>query len=222
MRQDALEAELASMHREKRALDLRAGRLFARIDAATHFAYRGCSTLGQFGEMRGYSAREARTLASAAKAVGLKPEMEERILSGALSVEAAAALHRLFENPSLVRDGEDWIAWAQTWSARKLQREIRKRVCESGRGEPASVLEAVLTSSGRESFERARTLASRKEGRALTEGETVEVLSDHYLASFDFFRRTARARRAGPTDFVDGRYVPAEVQRIVKARQGGR
>jgi len=165
VRQDALEAELAGMHRHKRAMDLRAGRLLARIDEAAHYAYRGCSNLGQFGELKGYSAREARNLAAAVRAIALRPEMEERILAGALSIDAAAALGRVLEDPSLVKDGEDWIGWAESWSARKLHREIRKRMKQSERGEPVSVLEVVMTASGREDFERSRTIASKKRGK---------------------------------------------------------
>jgi len=240
VREDALEAELAGMHRHRRAMDLRAGRLLARIEDSAHFAYRGCSNLGQFGELKGYSARETRNLAAAVRAIALRPEMEERILEGALSIDAAAALGKIFEDPSLIKDGEDWVAWAQNWSARKLQREIRKRMKQSERGEPVSVLEAVMTASGREDFERSRTIASKKRGKPLTEGEAVEVLADHYLDSFDPLRQTPGTRRKGSTEFeeavngrgapgaggaasevLDGRYVPAEVQRWVKGRQGG-
>jgi len=247
VRQDALEAELVGVHRHRRAMDLRAGRLLARIDEAAHFAYRGCANLGQFGELKGYSAREARNLAAAVRAIALRPEMEERILAGALSIDAAAALGKILEDPALIKDGEDWIAWAESWSARKLHREIRKRMKQSERGEPVSVLEAVMTASGREHFERSRTIASKKEGKPLTEGEAVEVLADHYLDSFDPLRQTPGTRRKGSTEFheavnghggkggaggaegaggagsevFDGRYVPAEVQRWVKGRQGG-
>lgn len=221
-RRDAEEAELLGVLREQRGLQLRAARLLAEIDKAAHFVHRGCSSLSQYGEMIGLSGREARVLAAVGKALELEPELEERVLSGKLSLDAAALLVKVLAEPGVRRDGDDWLAWAQEWSAVRLDLEIRKRLREVQSGEPVSVMSAVLTASGRERFERARQLACRKESRVLSEGETVEVLSDHYLDSFDPDRKKARRRRMDSTVGQPGRRVPAEVVRKVVARQGDR
>ncbi|MHC4472975.1 MAG: HNH endonuclease, partial [Planctomycetota bacterium] len=102
------------------------------------------------------------------------------------------------------------------------EREFRKRLKETETGGPVSVLEAILTSEGREKFERARQLACRKRNRVLDEGETVEVLSDHYLDSFDPDRKVPRKRRMPETNGRAGRNVPAEVKREVLGRTGDR
>ncbi|MCZ6787679.1 MAG: hypothetical protein O7E54_11015 [Planctomycetota bacterium] len=223
VRQDEVEEELLGLHRERRALDVRAARLLARIHGTYHYAFRGCSSIAQYGEMHGLSGREARMLAAVGRALALEgPDLEERILSGRLSLDAVAALSKIFENPKLVRDGDDWVAWAEHWPARELDRQIRKRIREVETEEPSSLMTVVLTSSGRENFERARKLACRKENKLLSEGETVEVLSDHYLDSFDPERKTPRARRMADTVGRSGRHVPAEVKREVVARQGDR
>ena len=58
VRQDEAEAKLLALHRDRRRLELRAARLLACIDGTHHYAYRGCSSIAQYGEQRGFSGRE--------------------------------------------------------------------------------------------------------------------------------------------------------------------
>jgi hypothetical protein len=222
VRQDDVEAELLADHRDERKRQLRAARHLARIDRSRHYVFRGCSSMAHYGEMRGRSARETCTLVAVGKAVAAHPELEEKILAGTLSLDAVAALNRLYEHPKLMRDGEDWLMWAEQWSARELERAICRRVREAESGEPTTVLTAILTVSGRDRFDRARQLASRKKNKHLSEGETVEVLSDHYLDSFDPDRKQPRPRRTPDTSGRPGRDVPAEVDRTLRCRWGDR
>jgi len=216
------EAEFLGLHQERRRLELRTARLLARIARARHFVFRGCSSIAQYGELHGLSAREAWTLCAVGKVLDFEPKVESRILEGALSLESAAALLKLYENPALVREGEDWLARAVAWTTRELERAIRERLVEAETGESASVLTAVLSLSGRVKFERARQLACRKSKELLSEGKTIEVLSDHYLVSFDPERKRPRSRRVPHTATHAGRHVPSSVKRAVRARQGDR
>lgn len=232
VREEAAEAELIELHCEKRRMDLQAARLFAVIDRSSHFVYRSCSSIGHFGEMNGYSDQEARILSAAGKALDFKPELEVEIISGRISLAAAAALSKVYEHPELMRVGDDWLLWAKKWSSRDLEREIKKRMREQESGEATSVLTAVLTCSGRQTFERAREVACRKKRKFLSEGETVEVLSEHYLDSFDPERTKPRKRRMPDTNghetngqgekVQSTRTIAAEVKREVRARQGDR
>jgi hypothetical protein len=221
VRQDEAEAALQERHRRRREEDLFAARLLEKIDCTGHFLCVSCSSVAQFGELRGLSGREARMLAAVGKALKLRPALEEEILAGRLSLDAVAALGRVFENPHLVKDEEDWLKCAEQWSSKKLQREIRKREREAETGEPVSVLTAILTATGRELFERARTIASRKAEKHLSEGEAVEVMTTHYLDSFDADRVRPGKRRAPDTTGRPGRTVPEEVKRAVRARPHG-
>ena len=80
------------------------------------------------------------------------------------------------------------------------------------------------TATGRYKFERARVIACKKKNKILDEGQTVEVLSDHYLDSFDEDRRKPAARRmadtggSGGNGIPSGRTIPAEVRREVFLR----
>jgi len=221
VRQDEAEAALAKRHRRRRQEDVHAARQLEKIDRTGHFLCVGCASLSEYGEAIGLSGREARTLAAAGKALKLRPALEEDLLSRKLSVDAVAALGRVFENPHLVKDEVDWLKCAEQWSARKLQREIRKREREAETGEPVSVLTAILTASGRALFERARVLASRQEEKPLSEGETVEVMTNHYLDCFDDDRKKPAKRRMPDTTDQPGRTVPEEVKRAVRARPHG-
>jgi hypothetical protein len=220
-RQDAAEAAFKARRRRRREEDVFAARQLKEIDRTGHFLCVGCASLSEWGEANGLSGREARTLAAAGRALELRPALEEEILSSRLSVEAVAALGRVFENPHLAKDEADWLKCAAQWPVEKLQREIRKKEQEAESGQPVSVLFALLTAAGRALFERARVLASRKEKKLLSEGETVEVLTEHYLNSFDPDRKRPRKRRMPDTRGRPGRTVPAEVKRDVCARPHG-
>jgi len=221
LRQDEAETALQQRHRARREEDLHAARRLEEINRTGHFLCVGCASLSEYGEANGFSGREARMLAAVGKALNLRPALEEDILSGKLSLDAVADLARVFQNPHLAKDEEDWLKCAEQWSAKRLAREIRKRELETETGEPASVMFAILTASGRALFERARVIASRREGKPLAEGKTVEVMTNHYLDSFDDDRKVPGTRRTPETTGQPGRTVPEEVKRAVGARPHG-
>ena len=220
-RQDEAEAALTGRHGTRREEDVFAARQLERIARTGHFLCCGCASLAEWGEANGLSGREANMLAAAGRSLELRPALEEDILSGKFSLEAVAALSRVFENPHLVKDEKDWLKCAEQWSAKRLQREIKKKEREAETGQPVSVLFAILTATGRALFERARILASRKNKKLLSEGETVEALTDHYLDSFDPDRKKQRKRQTPDTTDRPGRTVPEEVKRDVRDRPHG-
>jgi hypothetical protein len=225
VRCDEVAAELRSMHREVRTVMIRAARKLAQVMTSKHYLLEACSSIAHFGERMGYAGREAAVLASAAKALELRPELEERVMLGKLSLDSAAHLRRILENPALVRPGEDWFAWAEEWSARRLAYEIQRRRREVEAQEPVSTITAILTLTGREKFDRAQQLASRSQGRVLTEGETVEIVVDHYLDAKDPQRVEPGTRQMPDTageDAPEGRNIPAEVMRKILERHGDR
>lgn len=79
-----------------------------------------------------------------------------------------------------------------------------------------------MTRPGKRRFKRARVLASRKAGKALTEGQTLEAVVDHYLEKFDLLEASEGRRRVPDTAEVDSRYVPADVRRAVRRRDDDR
>ena len=218
---DEAEAGLLDQHRQERRIQLRAAGFLRRIEAKRHFALKGASSIAHYGELHGRSGREARMLAAAGRVAELCPEIEEKILCGAISMEAAAALRPIYENPALVRVGDDWLAWAEKSSARDLDRAVRKRVREAESGEKVSTFTALLTASAWEKFARAWTLVCRKAKARLSRGQTVEALTDHYLKSFDPDLKTPRKRRTPDTAGHPGRHVPEEVKRAVRGRPHG-
>jgi hypothetical protein len=221
-RQHAAEAEFLKDSHSILPFQVRMARNLARIKRARHYLFGGCSSIAHYGEMRGRSGREALVLAAVGECLEMRPELEERILSGRLSLDAVATLKKLFAKSGVIREGEDWVRWAEEWSAKELEEAVRKRLREAESGEHVSVLVALLTDSARDRFQRAKQLASRKKNAALSAGQTVDVLSDHYLNSFDPDRREPRARRMPDTTGQPGRHLPAEAEREVVGRYGDR
>ena len=220
-RRDDVVARIEKRQPRLRREQLDQGKDLLEIDTSGHFAYESCASVGEFGERRGIDESETRTLIAAAKAVRDDPELEADVVCGKLSLRRAAALAMLREDPDLKQEGDQWREWADEWTASKLERELRKRAKEQETGEPTSVLTSVLTASGREKFERARGLACQKEKRLLDEGQTIEVLADHYLDCCDPDRKMPRARRMPDTHGQPGRHRPAEVDRELRRRSEG-
>ena len=221
-RRDDVEAEFVGLRRDMRAVELRAARQLAEIKTSGHYIHRGRSSIAHFGEGHGLAGREAWRLAAVGEALRLEPALEDRILDGKISLDAAAALLQVLTRPELRRDGDEWLAWAEEGSTRELETRIRERAVEIESGEPASTLTATLTASAHLKFERAQQVASRKKQPPLTEGQTIEVLADHYLDSFDPLRNQPRSRLMPGTEGQPGRHVPAEVARQVHARNRGK
>jgi len=121
VREDEAERELVRLHRRRRRLDLEAARLLARIDRSSHYVFGACSSIQHYGERHGYSAREARILAAVGHTLSIRPAWAERILMGKLSLDAAAALGLLLKK-NRMREDDDWLTWAEQWSARELER----------------------------------------------------------------------------------------------------
>jgi hypothetical protein len=220
-REDARDA-IVALRAEKRRHDLEVARHFYEVDRDLHWIHESCSSIRQFGEKYGFSEREAEVLAGVGKALALAPEMEEKLLAGRITLDAAAAVATILGGPDLLKDGDDWLAEAEVLTLPALQRKVRERIVEIREREPASTVTATMPASGREKFERARVIASRKKRKALSEGETVVVLADHYLDSFDEMRKRLRARRMADTNGGPGgpgsRAVPATEKRKVRMR----
>ena len=217
--QEAADA-IDALRPDHRRLEIRLARYFHLIDESKHWAYELCSSIRQFGEKHGFSAREAHTLAAVGKALELNPRIEEELLAGSITLHGAA-LGMIFADPKLVKEGEDWIAEAQKLTDRDLNRKVRERMVEVYEGGPVSTMTTVMSANARSKFERARAVASQKERRILDEGQTIEVLSDHYLDDFDEDRKKERARRMPDTTGLPGRKIPAQVKRKLKRRRRG-
>jgi hypothetical protein len=221
VRRDDLREEIIDVRAERRRVDVRLAKLFREVDRSAHFVYEACSSVRQFGEKHGFSSMEAATYAAAGVALEVRPDLEEKLLAGAVTLDGVALLASILGDPALLRDGDDWIGAAMRLPHRDLRRKVRERIVEVREGGPPSRLDLVVSSCAREKFERARQIASRKKRKALSEGETVEVLSDHYLDSFDPARKKGRKRRMPDTNGRPGRKVSAAVKRKLSANGDG-
>jgi len=224
VRDDAQHEGFLASLREIRRWQIRAARILLRLDECCHFVFEGCANIAEYGVRHGLSPAEARRLTAVGLALERAPNIEELLLDGSLSLEAAAIVGRALSNAALLKAGDDWVGWATTSSVKELNKLLRRRMEEARMEQSPVTMTLFVTPKGREDFDRARTIASRKKRRLLTDGETLETVVDHYLDSFDPERKNARARRAGDTrdPASRGRYVPAAVRRAVGGRRGDR
>jgi hypothetical protein len=216
------EHHLAAMRREA----LETARALAEIEAGGHWIFEGCSSIAEFGEHHGASAREARELVALVRALDVYPSMRGDLDAGRVSVQGAAALGRLAQRAEKFEgvpfDPEEWAERARTEPARDLSRHVEEWLESQRIGAKPITVTAHLSVKGAEDFEKAREIASQKAKRVLSVGETVEQLADHYRGSFDLTRIRPRKRRLPDTATIpDDRYVAAQVRRTIALRQRG-
>ena len=205
-------------------IQLRLAKLFARFNEQGGFIFNGCASLEEYAARCGYDGRQATFLLNLGKTLLAAPEFEEGIRAGEIPLSNAATLGRIVSNPAYVRPGDDWATVARYGSFTKVRKDARKRVAEVEQ-EDSNLTEVSVFVRGevKDDFERARVIASRKDGRTLDDGQTFQRVIDHYLDTFDPQRRAPGARRVGDTNGIPGsRYVPADVQRAVRERSEGR
>ncbi|MBL9086699.1 MAG: HNH endonuclease [Planctomycetia bacterium] len=208
---------------DRRDAELRLAHLLARLGDGKLWEAIGCANVGEFGERHGIAAVEARALLDLGRALRVHPDLEAEIRSGDVTVAAASCVSEVLTQPAMIRPDDDWRGWARDDSLRTLRRRVRERREQVRIGdEPACAVTVFVRSEARDDFERAREIASSREGRTLTPGETFETVVDHYLETFDFARVMPGARRAADTRTYHNRYVPMAVRREIFARQGFR
>lgn len=180
-----------------------------------------CSDIGEFGERSGISADCTRRLLAAGLALKVEPAFEAHVRSGEITVANAAVAGELSSRPDLRREGEDVLRLAATHTTKQLRKIVQRRKEEARVGpEPVVSVTVHVRESARCEFKRAQEIASGKASRKLSEGETFEVVVDHYLDTFDVDRVKPGKRRTPDTAMVDGRYVPMDIRRALLERQG--
>jgi hypothetical protein len=105
-------------------------------------------------------------------------------------------------------------------STRQLHREYVRRRDEKFASEAVYTLIAYLTPVAMDDLARCRVLVSRSLKRAASSGQTIAVIAQEYRRRHDVLLATPGERSVPHTGDVPGRYVPAEVDREVRARSG--
>jgi hypothetical protein len=207
--------------RRLREANIECGRILARLAEIDGWHSAGSVCEDDFGERYGMPAKDARMLLGLGLAIKAAPYLEQSVLSGRMTLREASLLGQVLPDPRMQREGDDWVGWALTESTRTFENRVRKRREEVGlAGEETMGISLYVRRTVMEDFRRARVIASRKAGQALTEGQTLGVVVDTYLEAFDPARVTPGRRTLLDTAFVNGRYVPPAVQREIIERQG--
>jgi 5-methylcytosine-specific restriction endonuclease McrA len=221
-------------------IKIRQARRLLRMERRGQFHLFACSSIVHYGVSIGMPAAEVRWLMGLARALAAsealvaahaaadaaapREPVEARVRSGKLHPDNASLIGKLFEDGSLVRDGEDWLGLAQSLPTRELRARVRERLEEAATGRrPLVSLTLHVTERTCDAFARARVLASREARTTLSEGQTFAAVVEHYLDGKDELRRGSSERRVGPTsERPRDRYIPAAVRRAVLERSGDR
>lgn len=215
--------EFAAAARARREADLRLARVLTRLARTHGWESVGCASAAELGERHALPGPEVRGLLDLGRVIAEDQVLEREVETGKIPVAAAACVSKVLAEPAFLRDDDDWIGWARYQSISALRHRVRRRLEEARCGNtPVVEVTVCVQPKARDEFGRARVVASRREKRSLTTGETFELVVGHYLDSFDELRTDPGARRTPPTSMVAGRYVPMAVRREIYERQGQR
>jgi hypothetical protein len=221
VREDAAHAAIVGVRGDIRTQQIRLARLFGTVDRSLAFVYHSCASVAEYGARYGYSPEEARAYALVGAALSVVPLIEERLLDGRLTFDAAAAVAKIIVHPEFAGQGAEWLKLAEKSDLAELRRKIRKAIEEAERREPVLPKTMYMTEQDEKDFADARGLASKLMNRQLSEGETVGILSRYYLDEKDPLRAKPKPRRVPDTRTVDSRYIPVSVKREVWGRTNG-
>lgn len=226
-RQPEAHARITGALERLRDLQVELAKDFALVDRSNHFVHEGCASVVEYGVRLGYSRGEVRTLTHLGKTFAAEPEAEARFRAGTLTLDAGAAIGRIYARPILLRPGDRWLRYAESDPLRTLRRRIKERVEAQAQAYAHAHLgleeiTLLVTARTKDRFDRAREVASQQADEHVTEGQTFTRLVDFYLAKNDPLLKPGRARRVGPThENPQSRYVPADVRRQIERRSGG-
>jgi hypothetical protein len=221
-RNEAAKARYLHGNEQTRRAAVEGAKALREIQACEHFATEDFGSIAEFGEGNGVSAADTMRQLALGRLLEARPDFEEKVLAGVLSLHAASLLGEL-PACELRTNGDVWLDLAVAEPAKQLRRKVEKLLEDARIGEATSIaLTFFVSPKGRDDFARAKTLASKRAERRLTKGEALEAISGHYLESFDPLREKEGTRRLPDTDGVPGRSVPASVRRAVIGRRWGR
>jgi hypothetical protein len=166
-------------------------RLLALRRADSFFRF-GTTTFALYCEKVGLSAQEGREMAALAESSEARPEVAEKLSEAKVSLQKVAAVAELLLEPSLRKQGEDWLKKAETTSPGDLRDLVRERKEEAGLGRPPVSIHLSVSEEARDAFRRCRDLASRKAGTSLTEGQAFGAVCEDFLERHDPMREARR------------------------------
>jgi hypothetical protein len=173
----------------------------------------------RFAERLGLSAAHAMRLVHLGMGMEEYATLGERVRDGFIPVESGATLGEVVSEKGVVRPGDQWLEWAETLSTYALRQLFYERRDEARTGQSVYSVTAYLTPDGMADLRRCRALVSRRAHELATMGQTVAVIAHDWRQEHDPLLQTPGKRRLPPTDTIpDSRYVPAEVDREVRAR----
>jgi hypothetical protein len=198
---------------------LRLAQALVQLEEHRHYVFEGCASVVEFAARRGFSPREVRELVLLGRACRADPRVADKVRAGKILSEAASVVGRILGEPCFIKESDDWLLWAESDSVGELRRRVRRRIEEVTQEEVVVPLHLEVTVRSREDFDRARTIASRKAGKSLSEGQTLGVVVDDYLGRHDPMRQKPGKRRLPSTSEIKGsRTIPADVQRAIRKR----
>ncbi len=216
-----------------REVEVRRAKSFAAVDAGHHYLMFGCAGIAEYGLRFGYGSFQARDYAAAGHVMARCPDAEAMLLDGSMSIASLAIIAPLFLDSDLRPcndqaepvSNEEILKWALLRSDVDLRRYMRRHRREVEAGQRTTRETVHLTPQGAHDLDRTQVLESRKQRRAVSRSEAVEVALRAFVVQNDLLEKAPGTRRLpAMPERADGtrnsRTIPAEVARALMQRHG--
>ncbi len=174
--------------------DLRYAKAFDDIATSRHYKTVNCATLPEYGEALGYDAPQVRRWRDIGFVLRVEARAERFVREGRVTLEKIVILKEIYAHPECIRPGDDWLREAQNTRARALKRRIRKRIEEVKQQKQVAHRDLCAPVETWDKFDRMRDLLSAQAKQRLTEGETLDRLTEDGLDKHDPLRKAKRAK----------------------------
>ncbi len=175
--------------------DLRYAKTFDEIATSRHYKTVDCATLGEYGETLGYDTPQVRRWRDIGFVLRVESRAEQFVREARVTLEKIVILKEIYAHPECMRPGDDWLREAQNTRARALKRRIRRRIEEVRQQKQVAHRDLCAPVETWDKFDRMRDLLSAQAKQRLTEGETLDRLTEDGLDKHDPLRKAKRAGR---------------------------
>ena len=204
---------------EGRRLDVDRARCLAAVARSKHYRFLGCASLSEYGRNQGLRPCVTWDLARTGMLLADRPELEEKLLSGEISFEAAGSLFEVVTIEG--EDAEAWIDRASEEATPVLTARVEERLHERRLGSKPVRMSVLLSGDGKEVFDEARKILERRERRNLSEGEVVETTCREF-ADRERPKQTQTRHQPPVPQVRVTRHLPAWVRDVVRKRDKDR
>jgi len=211
-------------------VEVKAARALATIERKRSYLLSKFASVFAWARSVGYGPSQTYRLLALGRSLIAAPELEPKVRRGEVAAESAISVGKVLAEPALELGAPEraperaaWLERAETVAPASFRDCAERAVEEARQGAPTQQMRVWLTKDASAGFDRAQLLMSVGQRRMKSQGETLGLMTDYWLAQNDPRLVPIPKRRRGRTGRGEKtRYIPRDVKATVERRSGGK